>query len=376
LVSLKRHFKFLIFVAIVAVVVVLSAFSFAAMWEDPPIIPGSGVTEIRMLSEWLPSIEGTMLDTEVYVIKGSEEGGKFLLLGGTHPNEPGGTLAAVVFIENVSAVSGTIYVIPRSNHSAFTHNDAMEGSPQFFSIQLPDGSQRIFRFGSRRTNPISQWPDPTIYLHPTGATLGGGEVSNLNRTFPGREDGYSTEKVAAAIMNLVLEEEIDLVCDLHESSPEYPVNNAIVFHQDSAELAIMTQMMLEMEGVDIRLEESPVNLRGLTHREIGDNSDAQVVLLEVSNPSQGRLRGKTTEDLVTEGIDKFYLQASKDGKLFAPYDETGYPLDLRVARHVATIRVLIDSWNMMFPERMILLSDIPPYEGLVDGLGTYLNPVS
>ncbi|MDD4825597.1 MAG: hypothetical protein PHV27_04995, partial [Mesotoga sp.] len=126
---MKRHFKFLIFVAIVAVVVILSAFSFTEMWEDPPIIPGSGVTEIRMLSEWLPSIEGTMLDTEVYVIKGSEEGGKFLLLGGTHPNEPGGTLAAVVFIENVSAVSGTIYVIPRSNHSAFTHNDAMEGSP-------------------------------------------------------------------------------------------------------------------------------------------------------------------------------------------------------------------------------------------------------
>jgi len=114
----------------------------------------------------------------------------------------------------------------------------------------------------------------------------------------------------------------------------------------------------------------------LTHREIGDNSDAYVVLLEVSNPSQGRLRGKTTDELVTEGIDKYYLQASKDGKLFAPYDENGYPLDLRVARHVATIRVLLDSWNMMFPERTIFLSDVPPYEGLVDGLGTYLNPVS
>ncbi len=349
---------------------ILSAFSFTAMWEDPPIVPGKWRNRDKN-AERVVAIDWRNHDGHGSVhYQGSEEGGKFLNFWVEHIRTiRGGTLAAVVFVENVSAISGTIYVIPRSNHSAFTHNDAMEGAPQFFSIELPDGTERVFRFGSRRTNPISQWPDPTIYLHPTGATLGGGEVSNLNRPFPGREDGYSTEKGAAAIMNLVLEEGIDLVCDLHESSPEYPVNNAIVFHQDSAELAIMTQMMLEMEGIDIRLEESPINLRGLTHREIGDNSDAQVVLLEVSNPSQGRLRGKTTEDLVTKGIDKFYLQASKDGKLFAPYDETGYPLDLRVARHVATIRVLVDSWNMMFPERMILLSDIPPYEGLVDGLG-------
>jgi hypothetical protein len=139
----------------------------------------------------------------------------------------------------------------------------------------------------------------------------------------------------------------------------------------------MTQMMLEMEGVDIRLEESPPSLRGLTHREIGDNSDAYVVLLEVANPSQGRLRGKTTEELVTTGVDKYYLQASKDGKLFAPYDETGYPLELRVARHVTTVRVLLDSWNMMFPDRMIMLSDVPAYNAILsDGLGAFLKPVS
>lgn len=374
---MKRSVKFLIFSLVIVTIVITSAFSFVSMWKDPPIVPGQGVAEMKMLSEWLPQLAGTKSDTEVYIIKGAQEGGRFLLLGGTHPNEPGGTLAAVVMIENVSALAGTMYVIPRSNHSAFTHNDAMEGAPQFFSVQLPDGSQRVFRFGSRRTNPISQWPDPTIYNHPTGSTMGGGEVSNLNRTYPGREAGYATEKVAAAIMNLVKQENIDLVCDLHESSPEYPVNNAIVFHQNAAELAIMTQMMLEMEGVDIRLEESPTTLRGLTHREIGDNSDAQVVLFEVANPSQGRLRGKTTQELVTEGVDKFYLQASKDGKLFAPYDESGYPLNLRVARHVISVRVLLDSWNMMYADKTILLSDVPTYERLLDeGIGTFLNPVS
>ena len=373
----KRYVKFLIFASAVTLVVLLSAFSFTSMWKDPPIVPGPGVTEIRMLSEWLPQLAGTKSDTEVYVIKGSGDGGRFLLLGGTHPNEPGATLAAVVMIENVSALMGDLYVIPRANRSAFTHNDAMEGAPQFFSIELPDGSERVFRFGSRRTNPISQWPDPTIFNHPAGTTMGGSEISNLNRAFPGREDGLTTERVAAAIMNLIRQEGIDLVVDLHEASPEYPVNNAIVFHQDAAEVAIMTQMMLEMEGIDIRLEESPINLRGLTHREIGDNSDALAILLEVSNPSQGRLRGATTEELVTTGIDKFYLQASKDGKLFAPYDETGYSLDLRAARHVATIRVLLDSWNMMYFDRMIVLSDIPDYQQMLDkGLGAFLSPIS
>jgi hypothetical protein len=373
----KRYVQFIVFIAVVVVIVLLSGFSFTSMWKDPPIVPGPGVTEIKMLSDWLPSLAGTKSDTEVYIIRGSQPGGNLLLLGGNHPNEPGGMLAAVLMIENVSSLAGTVYIIPRANHSAFTHNDPMEGAPQFFSIELPDGSKRTFRFGSRRTNPVSQWPDPTIYNHPTGSTLGGSEISNLNRAFPGREDGLITERVAAAIMNIVKQEKIDLVCDLHESSPEYPVNNAIVFHQKAAELAIMTQMMLEMEGVNIRLEESPPSLRGLTHREIGDNSDAYVVLLEVANPSQGRLRGKTTEELVTTGVDKYYLQASKDGKLFAPYDETGYPLELRVARHVTTVRVLLDSWNMMFPDRMIMLSDVPAYNAILsDGLGAFLKPVS
>lgn len=373
----KRLLLFSIFTVVIIVVSVVSAVDFTDMWSDPPIVPGKGISEIKMLSDWLPSIKDTSLDTEVYVFKGEAEGGKALILGGTHPNEPAGVVAGVTLIENMEITAGTVYIIPRANHSAFTHTDPMEGSPEYFDIKLPDNSVRTFRYGSRRTNPIHQWPDPTLYNHPSGSTLGGGEVTNLNRAYPGRADGYATEKVGYAILQLIKEEGIDVACDLHESSPEYPVNNAIVFHQKSAELAITTQMMLEMEEVDIRLEESPVNLRGLSHREWGDYTDVQPILLEVANPVQGRLRGKTDEALILTGIDKFYLQASKDGKLFAPYDENGYPIDLRVARHIAVINSLFESWNMLYGDKPIITESVPSYSEITEkGIGAFLNPFS
>lgn len=368
---------FSIFSIVVIIISIISAIDFSDMWSDPPIVPGKGITEIRMLSDWLPEIKDSFLDTEVYVFKGEMEGGKALILGGTHPNEPAGLVASVAMIENMEISAGTVYIIPRANHSAFTHTDPMEGSPEYFSIELPDNSIRTFRYGSRRTNPIHQWPDPTLYNHPSGSTLGGSEVTNLNRAYPGKENGYSTEKVAYAIVQLIKEEGIDFACDLHESSPEYPVNNAMVFHQKSAELAITTQMMLEMEDIDIRLEESPVNLRGLSHRELGDSTEAQPILLEVANPVQGRLRGKTDEALILTGKDKFYLQASKDGKLFAPYDENGYSLDLRVARHIAVIQALLESWNMLYGDKPIITESVPTYYELTEmGVGNFLHPFS
>ena len=49
------------------------------------------------------------------------------------------------------------------------------------------------------------------------------------------------------------------------------------------------------------LEPSPVSLHGLTHRELGDYTNTYALLMETGNPSQGRLRGYTDEDLVKTG---------------------------------------------------------------------------
>ena len=41
---------------------------------------------------------------------------------------------------------------------------------------------------------------------------------------------------------------------------------------------------MQMEGVQISLEPSPTDLRGLTHRELGDHTDTLALLMEAPIP--------------------------------------------------------------------------------------------
>lgn len=351
--------------------------SFLKMHEEEPIVKGQGVTEIKMLSDYFPDLRGTAGDTEIYVIEGKEPGGSFLILGGTHPNEPAGFLAAVTFIENAQLEKGTLYVIPRSNKSAFTHNDPQEGSPQRFTIKTPSG-ERWFRYGSRATNPVHQWPDPDVYIHASsGQQLSGSETRNLNRGYPGREDGTLTERVCYGIAELIRTEKIDMTFDFHEASPEYPVINAIVAHERAMPIASQVAIDLQLEGINMGLEPSPTNLHGLTHRELGDYTDTLAVLMESANPSQGRLRGKTDENLVVTGIDPTYVKAQKLGRLFVPFDEKGHPIEERVARHVTAILDFVKVFTNENPQNTIIINNIPSYEELnTNGLGQYLLPAN
>ena len=148
----------------------------------------------------------------------------------------------------------------------------MEGAPQYIKFTLENGEERAFRYGSRLTNPLDQWPDPEVYVHKaSGQFLAGAEARNLNRAFPGSPRGTLTEQVAYAITQLIKKEAVDLVHDMHEASPEYPVVNALVSHQRAMPLASYAVVDLMIEGIDLQLEESPLNLRGLSHRELGDD---------------------------------------------------------------------------------------------------------
>jgi len=347
---------------------------FLSMHEREVIYKGKGVTEIRMLSEYYPGLKDTPGDTEVYILEGSKPGSSMLVLGGTHANEPAGYLAAVTLIENAVIESGTLYVIPRANNSAFTHDDAQEGSPQTFVIETPNGN-REFRFGSRATNPIHQWPDSDIYIHASsGQKLSGSETRNLNRAYPGREDGTLTEKIAFGIKELINNESITMTVDLHEASPEYPVINATVAHEDAMQVASMAVIGMAMEGITMGLEPSPTNLHGLTHRELGDYTDTLALLMETANPAQGRLRGKTDEELVVKGIDPIYVQAGEIGRLFVSFDENGHNITDRVARHLTGINEFAKAYNEIYPDNTLVINQIPSYEEFVAvGLGEYLG---
>ena len=195
----KNQIIAVIMVIAVAAACFVSGRAFMATWEEDVIIPGPGVTEVRMLSEYFPGLEGTPGDTEIYVMQGEEEGGSVLILGGTHANEMSGHMTAVLFIENAQVEAGTVYVIPRTNHSASTHNDPQEAHPDTIHITLPSGTVREFRHGSRATNPIHQWPDSDVYVNYMGQKLSGSECRNINRCYPGKPDGTLTEKMAYGV---------------------------------------------------------------------------------------------------------------------------------------------------------------------------------
>ncbi len=351
-----------------------SAPGFLRMHAPDPIVPGPGVSAARQLSDWLPAIAGTPVDTPVFVLEGGTPGATLVVLGGTHGDEAAGYLAAVVLVERAQVRAGRVLVVPRANASGFTHDVGQEAHPQRVEIATASGP-RWFTYGARATNPVHQWPDPQVYVHAaSGQALSGSETRNLNRAYPGRADGTLTERLALAITTLIAREGATLAIDLHEASPEYPVVNTMVAHQRAMDLAALANVALQEQGVAIGLEASPEGLHGLSHREWGDATDALAVLVETTNPAQGRLRGATDAALVTAGRDRFYARAAARGRLSTAMPEDGWPLDVRVARHLSTVAALAATWSLLGPERPIEIAEIPGYADIVaKGLGAFLN---
>lgn len=364
-------------------VATVTGMNFTSLKNLGEIKSGESVKEIKMLSEYFDGIKGSNMDTEVYVLQGEKPGGKVLVLGGTHGNEPSGFMSAITFIENAKVDAGTVYVIPFTNRSGMTHNDPQEASPQYIHFNTRSG-ERTFRYGSRASNPIDQWPDPDVYVHAaSGQQLSGSETRNINRAYPGRPDGNSTEKAAYAIAEMVRKEDINLTFDLHEASPEYPVINATVSHEKGMGLAASGLMEMVFAGIDMALEPSPTNLHGLTHRELGDYTDTIPLLMETANASQGRLRGATNEALALTGKDKAYVKSSELGFLYVPYDENGHPIEERVGRHLQGIIEYTKAFNLEYADKQVIFSNVPTYAELFqnsDGsdlggnrLGGFLN---
>jgi len=363
--------------AVVAVAAV-SARSYLQMRSPPPgvdrVVPHEGFVK-KHLSDYFDGIEDTPADTDVYIQAGAQPGGTVLVLGGTHANEPAGVIAAVVLLERARVERGRLIIVPYANMMGRSHTFPQDAHPQTFSFTTASGETRTFRYGSRTTNPVYEWPNPDIYIHPaSGQTMAGVERSNLNRTHPGVVDGSITERLAYGFMQLIKKEQVDLAIDLHEASPEYPVVEAMVAHENAMELAAMVTMELEFEGIPMRLEPSPVNLRGLDHREWGDNSDVLAILLETSNPSAGRFRGKTDEALILTGKDKAYQKASELGRLYVPYEGGSEPIAKRVARHVTAVKLLTDNLEEVRQGKGVAIEGLPGFEDLTDnGIGAYLS---
>ena len=342
-----------------------------------PVVPGPSVSRVAHLGDYFGPIKGTVNDVNVYVLEGKEPGGTILLLGGTHPEEPAGRLAAWIFAENAEVAKGRIFVILTANRSASTATRLGGAYPPDFTIPTAWGGQK-FRMGDRWSNPLDQWPDPEVYLHyPTRQELAYVDIRNLNRAFPGRPNGTLTEKTCYAIIELIRREKVDIAIDFHEAELQYPVISTIVAHEKGADLAAAASMFISsIEGFAIGVENSPKALHGLSHREIGDATGAIALLLEAPEPFLDATRGRTDRKLLLTGKDDFVVRAGKRGLLFEKIDEKGWPIDLRVGRHTSTVLQILEIWSGDNPEKGVVLSGIPRYTDVVrDGVGAFLkNP--
>lgn len=363
-----------VFLVLAAAACLVAGREFVAMWQPDVIRPSGGLTRTGRLSQYCASLGGSRADATIYVYDSGVPGATMLVLGGTHPNEPAGFLAATVLVENVVMTAGRLIVIPQACADGFTSTDPLEGVPGHFTIPTAHGN-RVFRFGARAANVVDQWPDPLVYLqYPSGQQLSGNETRNLNRAYPGRPDGTTTERTAYAIMQLIEKERVTLAVDLHEAAPEIPIINALITHEKGRDIAAGAVLNLEIEGLQYALELSPPNFRGLSHREWGDRTEAIPFLMETSNPIQGRLRGRTSEELILEGEDSLYLKAARLGTVRITYDDAGEPLARRVGRHLQGLRAIIESFREQHPELPFTYTGMPGYAELLErGVGGYLR---
>ncbi len=341
-----------------------------------PVVLGPSVGSVTKLGDYFDGVKGTTNDSNVYILNGKEPGGSILILGGTHPEEPAGRIASWIMIENTVVAKGRVFVIPTANRSASTVTRPGGAYPPDFTIPTAWGGQK-YRMGDRWSNPLDQWPDPEVYIHyPSRQQLAYMDVRNLNRTFPGRPNGPLTERTCYAICELIRKEKIDLVIDLHEAELQYPVISVIVAHPKGLDLAAMAQMIISSDdGFSIGVEASPEALRGLSHREIGDNTGAVSLLLEAPEPFLDATRGPTDRELLLTGKDDFVVRAGKHGLLFEKIDDKGWPIDVRVGRHTSTIRRIIEVWSSDKPEKVIEIeSGLPMFREVVaNTAGSYLK---
>jgi len=363
-----------VILAVAAVAATLASREFIAARTPETVHPSAALTRTGMLSDYFDGIRGTAGDTRVYFFESGVPGATVLLLGGTHPNEPASSVAATLIVENLQVNAGRVLVITQACASGFTCTDPFEGYPATFTVQGQSGP-RTFRMGSRVSNPLDQWPDPLVYSHyPSGQQLSGFETRNLNRSYPGRPDGSFTEKVGYAIVQLIGREQVDVAFDLHEAAPEIPIINAIVYHEKGEDVALAAVLDLEMQDLHYSPELSPANFHGLSHREWGDNTEVMPFLMETSNPIQGRLRGRTSEALIVDGVSDRYLQALESGALRIVYEPDGEPLSRRVGRHVQGFCAILSAYNDATEDKPIDIAGLPSYhDRLEHGVGHYLH---
>ena len=369
---------------VVALVCVLTGQIYLQQQKDDVLYTENpDITGVIRLSDYNPNLKDTPGDVDIYVFDSGIPGGKALIYGGTHTNEVGSMLNAVTYLENVKCEEGTLYVMVRANNSGYSHTQPLLAQANKMTFQLSDGSTREFRIGTRISNPVHQWPDPNYRLNTSKRELRHDEIAeirNLNRNHPGLEEGYLTEMVCYAIYNFIQTEQIDFIYDGHEAGAEsVKLVNTLVVHENAMPLGSSAVMNCVINNLPLKMEISGQTSYGLSHRGLGDNTDALCTLFEACNPAMGSYHDKVTEELVKDGISGNYLAMHRAGLFPNSYDfdESGWPIEKRTAYHMSMSAEIINTFDQMYPDKPLKISGLPDAnEMIANGLEATLKSLA
>ena len=140
-------------------------------------------TEIVLEKETYNIMVGTTEETEVYVFRSNVDGPTVFITGGTHGDELAGWNTALKLLER-DDYRGTVIIIPRLDKMGCLLEQRYPGI----------NNKGVYN---------------------------GIQYSNLNRVFPGDENGNVTEQLAYAIVQELQKYKPDYVVDLHESRSSY-----------------------------------------------------------------------------------------------------------------------------------------------------------
>ena len=369
----RRVFKIVV-LAVMAFFAFLSSLCFVRERTSyDTFVPSSSYSYTVRLSDYDSSLLGTKMDAPVFVFDSGIKGADVFIMGGTHPNESGGILSAIIIMENIELESGRVFVLPVANMSAYLNTLPGYGYPEYYTLQTEWG-EKSFKVGSRVASPLDQWPDPPFYVHyPSGQRLSYEEARNINRTFPGRRNGSPLERASNAIMTLLEKEGIDYAFDLHEASVTYPVNLDIVAPEISFDIAYLSALMLEEKGISLRVEATSSSNKGYTHSEWARVDGVHPFLIEVPTPFIDRTPGAMTGKMIVSGKDEFLYKVAEYGYSGVDYPEDGISISERVAIHVATIDKCLEIAGQFNPDNAIEIK-LPSYEEIKEkGVGSFLH---
>lgn len=340
------------------------------------------ITKVIKLSDYNENLKGTYNDVDIYVFDSGVPGGKALIYGGTHTNEVGSLLSAVTYLENAKCEAGTLYVMVHANNSGYSHTQPLAGQLHTMRFELPDGSVREFRTGTRISNPVHQWPDPNYRLNSSGRMLNHEEIAeirNLNRNHPGVKDGYLTEATNYAIYNMIVTEGIDFIYDGHEAGGESTnLVNTLVVHENAVPLGSTAITNCMINNLPFKLEFSGQTSYGLSHRGLGDNTNALCTLFETVNGTMGSYHDKMSEALYKDGVSPNYVTLQRNGYYTTyEYPEEGFPIEKRTAYHMAMSLEIINSFNILYPDKPIVVTGMPdPNYMIENGLEATLKSLA